>query len=108
MTTDISIEQIVEFIIALQEQYRGDEEAIIKEMDENFSFENCDSEDLLELVRTGLFRASVIAERGSYPKSNLDQNTFVIAAKNIGLKKLGKPELCDEKKDSNQKWWKLW
>lgn len=106
MTTNRNIRQFVEFVIALQEQYGNDDEAIIKEMDENFSFDNCDSEDLLELIRTGLFRASVIAETGMYPKSNLDNNLFVTAAKNVGLNKLGKPDLCEE--ESNRKWWKFW
>lgn len=108
MNTDNNITQFVEFVIALQEQYGNDEETIIKKIDENFSFENCDAEDLLELIRIGLFRASVIAENGSYPKSNLDKNSFVITAKNIGLKKLGKTELITKKNSSKRKWWKLW
>lgn len=106
MTSDKEVLELVEFVINLLENYFEDE-TIINKIDENFTFEKCDSESVLELVRIGLFRASFISQNGFYPKNNLDNNLIVFNAKNIGLKKLGRPELCDTE-IPKRKWWKFW
>ena len=109
MLNDQDINRLVEFTYSLLDQGGLDDQAIIEKISSEFPFDDCDAETVLELVRTGLFRASIIAGGLEYPKNNLESDPIVSTAIKIELAKLGRPELYKDNKDSNKKkWWKFW
>jgi hypothetical protein len=101
-------DKLVELVISLHDQGVIDESVIIEKLESEFSFSNSDAETVLELVQTGLFRASFIAGGQIYPKNNLSDNPIVDAATKIGLTKLGHAESYKSSIVIKRPWWKLW
>ena len=107
MESNTNTEKLVERIISLIEEGNTDSE-IIEKLESKFTFTDCDAELALELVRTGLFRASFTAKGQTYPKNNLSDNPIVIAAIKIGLEKLEVEDILKKDIPKNKPWWKFW
>ena len=108
MNLDINSDKLVELVLSMRDQSVSDESVIIAKLESEFSLSNSDAETALELIQTGLFRASFIAGGQTYPKNNLSDNPIVNAAIKIGLSKLGHPELYKSNIVVKRPWWKIW
>jgi hypothetical protein len=81
--------EIAARIIDRIESKQWSEDELIEWISTTFSLNENESETTLELIKTGLFRASIIASGSNYPKNNLNENELVIVSMNIGLNRLG-------------------
>ena len=108
MNLNNNIDTIVELVFSMHDQGVTDDSLIIEKLKSEFSLSTNDAETVLELIQTGLFRASFIAGGQTYPKNNLFDNTIVNAAIKIVLKKLGHTELYKSTVAVKRPWWKLW
>lgn len=107
MNLNTNSDKLVELVLSLHDQGVSDESVIIKKLEIEFSLSNSDAETVLELIQTGLFRASFLAGGQTYPKNNLSDNPIVDAAIKIGLTKLGHPELYKSSVVVKRPWWKI-
>jgi hypothetical protein len=80
--------EIAARIIDRIESKQWSEDELIEWISTTFSLNENESETTLELIKTGLFRASIIAGGSTYPNNNLDNNELVAAAIKIGLTRL--------------------
>ena len=109
METTINNDPLIERVISLLNEGKYNDEKIIKTLESEFSFtEDCDAEIVLELIKTGLFRATFIAGGQTYPKNNLSDNLIVNAAIKIGLEKIEIQALLKKDIVENKSWWKFW
>jgi hypothetical protein len=103
-----SSEIIVEKVVALLNSERETDLSIINKVVNEFKIDENEAESVLELTKTGLFRAQFISTGQLYPKNNLEDNPVLKAALKIGLEKLGKLELYENLYPTSRPWWKLW
>lgn len=101
-------EIVVERVISLLESNTENVSVIIDQIKSEFQVNEDEAESILELTRTGLFRAQIFSGGLKYPKSNLNDDPFLIAALKIGFNKLHRPELYEVYMAQQKPWWKFW
>jgi propanediol dehydratase large subunit len=99
---------IVNKVVALLNSERETDLTIINKVVNEFKIDENEAESVLELTKTGLFRAQFISSGQIYPKNNLQDNPVLKAALKIGLEKLGKLELYENLYPKRRPWWKIW
>ena len=90
---------IVKRIFDLLNSENSNEQIIIDKIESEFEISTDEAQTVLELTKTGLFRASFISKGLQYPTNNLSDNPIVIAAQKLTLEKLNLQK---------KKWWLFW
>ena len=101
-------DKIVMRILALWDTGTKEDSSVIEMIHSEFGLPTEDAELALELTRTGLFHAAMIAKQNMYPNSNLNSNPIVISATKIGLWQLGCSEKFRKPSSKEKSWWKFW
>jgi hypothetical protein len=92
---------VVTSIMRLMEKGLKDD-AIIEHLKSEFNISNDDAHFVLELTRTGLFRATMLYSGKPYPIH--DNNPLTNAALQLGLEQLEREKKTEKKK----RWWEFW
>lgn len=75
----INYKEVIEFIFTNLDNKNGDE-ILIKQLVAKFGLSDTDGEWAIEMFRTGAFRAGFIQNGLNLPKSNIDNDPFLIEA----------------------------
>lgn len=99
---------IVERVVSLLESDMGTDSSIADQLKLEFEINDDEAEYVIELTKTGLFRAQIESAGMKYPINNLNDNPIVNAALKIGREKLSLPDKKEVAIFRKKPWWKFW
>ena len=79
--------EIVQYIISQLENNR-DREVIVQDLIEKYELDKDTAFRAIEMTSTGLFRSAFLDTNSFYPKSDIDEDPFLVEAIKIGLERI--------------------